>query len=104
MSAEELAGGLSGGPRKSWLMRKRQEKAAMKEGLAEWQANPYFCAGRVTVRKLHSQSWFIWPCLQWVALMSRVGLLFDSNHAMWTDMLICASHDARCGPALPPSR
>ena len=26
-----------------------QEKAAIKEGLAEWQANPYYCAGRVTV-------------------------------------------------------
>lgn len=24
----------------------------MKEGLAEWQANPYFCAGRVTVPAL----------------------------------------------------
>lgn len=67
--------GLAGKPRKSWLMRKRQERAAIKEGLAEWQvgalvshaswqaelvhklssfsggqqANPYFCAGRVTV-------------------------------------------------------
>lgn len=61
MSAEELAGGLSGGPRKSWLMRKRQEKAAMKEGLAEWQANPYFCAGRVTVR-----------CMQALELAPRV--------------------------------
>ena len=39
-------------PRRSWLMRKRQERAAMKEGLAEWQANPYFCAGRVTVPAL----------------------------------------------------
>lgn len=36
-------------PRKSWQMRKRQERAALKEGLAEWQANPYYCAGRVTV-------------------------------------------------------
>ncbi len=36
-------------PRKSWEMRRRQERAAIKEGLAEWQANPYFCAGRVTV-------------------------------------------------------
>ena len=26
-----------------------QERAAIKEGLAEWQANPYYCAGRVTV-------------------------------------------------------
>ena len=39
-------------PRRSWMMRKRQERAAMKEGLAEWQANPYFCAGRVTVPAL----------------------------------------------------
>eukprot|EP00884_Botryococcus_braunii_P010003 jgi/Botrbrau1/19003/Bobra.0100s0037.1 len=37
------------GPRKSWLMRKRQEMAAVREGLSEWQANPYYCAGRVTV-------------------------------------------------------
>ena len=41
-----------GQPRKSWQMRKRQEKAAIKEGLAEWQANPYYCAGRVTVPAL----------------------------------------------------
>ncbi|KAK9826205.1 hypothetical protein WJX81_007538 [Elliptochloris bilobata] len=51
-SVEEGVGGidsLAGKPRKSWQMRKRQERAAIKEGLAEWQANPYFCAGRVTV-------------------------------------------------------
>ena len=30
--------GLAGRPRKSWQMRKRQERAAIKEGLAEWQA------------------------------------------------------------------
>lgn len=36
-------------PRKSWQMRKKREKAALKAGLAEWQANPYYCAGRVTV-------------------------------------------------------
>jgi len=30
--------GLAGKPRKSWQMRKRQERAAIKEGLAEWQA------------------------------------------------------------------
>ena len=41
-----------GQPRKSWQMRKRQERAAIKEGLAEWQANPYYCAGRVTVPAL----------------------------------------------------
>ena len=39
-------------PRKSWEMRRRQERAAIKEGLAEWQANPYYCAGRVTVPAL----------------------------------------------------
>ena len=38
-----------GEPRKSWLMRKRRERAALRSGLAEWQANPYYCAGRVTV-------------------------------------------------------
>lgn len=36
-------------PRRSWLARKRQEKAAAAEGLAAWQANPYYAAGRVTV-------------------------------------------------------
>ena len=30
--------GVAGRPRKSWQMRKRQERAAIKEGLAEWQA------------------------------------------------------------------
>ena len=38
-----------GQPRQSWRMRKRREKAALRSGLAEWQANPYYCAGRVTV-------------------------------------------------------
>ena len=38
-----------GQPRKSWQARKRQEAAAAAEGLAAWQANPYYCAGRVTV-------------------------------------------------------
>lgn len=36
-------------PRKSWQMRRRRETAALRAGLAEWQANPYYCAGRVTV-------------------------------------------------------
>ena len=31
-------------PRRSWLARKRQEKAAAAEGLAAWQANPYYAA------------------------------------------------------------
>ena len=38
-----------GQPRKSWQARKRQEAAAAAEGLAAWQANPYYTAGRVTV-------------------------------------------------------
>ena len=38
-----------GQPRNSWQARKRQEAAASAEGLAAWQANPYYCAGRVTV-------------------------------------------------------
>ena len=33
-------------PRRSWLARKRQEKAAAAEGLAAWQANPYYAAVR----------------------------------------------------------
>lgn len=39
-------------PRRSWEIRKEQSKAARKEGLAEWQANPYYCAGRVLVPAL----------------------------------------------------
>ncbi len=39
-------------PRKSWKMRRMQQRAAVAEGLAEWQANPYYCAGRVTVPAL----------------------------------------------------
>ena len=38
-----------GEPRKSWQARKRQEAAATREGIAQWQSNPYYCAGRVTV-------------------------------------------------------
>ena len=39
MGAGEAVDALSGPePRKSWQMRKRQERAALKEGLAEWQA------------------------------------------------------------------
>jgi hypothetical protein len=41
-----------GQPRKSWINRKQQLRAAVAEGLAEWQANPYYCAGRVTVPAL----------------------------------------------------
>lgn len=37
------------GPRRSWLSRKRQEAACQEKGLLEWQANPYYCAGRVLV-------------------------------------------------------
>jgi hypothetical protein len=29
--------------------RKRQEQECMVQGLTEWQANPYYCGGRVTV-------------------------------------------------------
>lgn len=42
----------SGLPRKSWQMRAWQQREAVAEGLAEWQANPYFAAGRVTVPAL----------------------------------------------------
>jgi hypothetical protein len=42
----------SGQPRKSWLMRTWQSREAVAEGLAEWQANPYYVAGRVTVPAL----------------------------------------------------
>ncbi|GAB4817363.1 hypothetical protein N2152v2_004409 [Parachlorella kessleri] len=43
----------SGQPRKSWLMRSWQQREAVAEGLAEWQANPYYVAGRVTVPALN---------------------------------------------------
>jgi hypothetical protein len=36
-------------PRQSWAMRKLQEQAALAEGLASWQVNPYFASGRVMV-------------------------------------------------------
>jgi len=40
MGAGEAVDALSGQePRKSWQMRKRQERAALKEGLAEWQVS-----------------------------------------------------------------
>lgn len=52
MGEDPSDGGAVLGPRKSWLMRKRQEMAAVREGLSEWQANPYYCAGRVTVPAL----------------------------------------------------
>ena len=51
-TSEEPGADVQGEPRKSWLMRRRQERAAIAEGLAEWQANPYYCAGRVTVPAL----------------------------------------------------
>lgn len=41
-----------GAPRKSWTMRAWQQDEAVNEGLAEWQANPYYAAGRVTVPAL----------------------------------------------------
>lgn len=72
-------------PRRSWMMRKRQERAAMKEGLAEWQANPYFCAGRVTVP----------------ALMDTVACQCFINTGMLTDLLTeFAGDDGRAGGAL----
>ncbi|PRW44899.1 Potassium channel subfamily T member 2 isoform A [Chlorella sorokiniana] len=42
----------AGQPRKSWIMRSWQQREAVADGLAEWQANPYFAAGRVTVPAL----------------------------------------------------
>ncbi|CAD7696797.1 unnamed protein product [Ostreobium quekettii] len=39
-------------PRRSWQLRHQQNVAAMEEGLAEWQANPYYCSGRVLVPAL----------------------------------------------------
>ncbi len=39
-------------PRRGWRQRKRQEQECMVQGLTEWQANPYYCGGRVTVPAL----------------------------------------------------
>jgi hypothetical protein len=47
--ATDFGGARSLGPRASWQARRAQEDAAMAEGLAAWQANPYVCAGRVLV-------------------------------------------------------
>ncbi|KAL3142086.1 hypothetical protein ABBQ32_004709 [Trebouxia sp. C0010 RCD-2024] len=83
--AEEHGPKIKNEPRRSWLMRKRQERAAMKEGLAEWQANPYFCAGRVTVP----------------ALMDTVACQCFINTGMLTDLLTeFAGDDGRPGGAL----
>ena len=49
---EDGAPGSRGMPRKSWTMRALQQREAVAEGLAEWQANPYYAAGRVTVPAL----------------------------------------------------
>ena len=49
---EPGAAGSVGVPRKSWSMRAWQQQAAVAEGLAEWQANSYYAAGRVTVPAL----------------------------------------------------
>lgn len=41
-----------GAPRRSWALRASQQQAAVTAGLTEWQANPYYCAGHVTVPAL----------------------------------------------------
>lgn len=41
-----------GVPRRSWSMRALQQREAVAEGLTEWQANPYYAAGRCTVPAL----------------------------------------------------
>ncbi|KAK9808990.1 hypothetical protein WJX72_007481 [[Myrmecia] bisecta] len=84
-TGEDYGGKGLGEPRKSWLMRKRQERAAVKEGLAEWQANPYFCAGRVTVP----------------ALMDTFACKCFFNQGMLTELMteLCGD-DGRPGGAL----
>ena len=50
---ERVDGPSEGGlPRKSWTMRAWQQREAVAEGLAEWQANAFYAAGRVTVPAL----------------------------------------------------
>ncbi len=43
---------MRGVPRRSWALRASQQAASVAAGLTEWQANPYYCAGRVTVPAL----------------------------------------------------
>ena len=40
------------GPREEWYVRMEYEEAAARQGLAGWQVNPYYCAGRVVVPAL----------------------------------------------------
>jgi hypothetical protein len=45
-----------GAPRKSWTQRELAEEAAAAEGLAQWQTNIYYAAGRVMV-PAHMDTW-----------------------------------------------
>ena len=72
MGAGEAVDALSGQePRKSWQMRKRQERAALKEGLAEWQASvlPAETSQQATLHwqpiRHHSCAAFEWPAGTW---------------------------------------
>eukprot|EP00192_Tetraselmis_astigmatica_P006581 CAMPEP_0117686318 /NCGR_PEP_ID=MMETSP0804-20121206/22361_1 /TAXON_ID=1074897 /ORGANISM="Tetraselmis astigmatica, Strain CCMP880" /LENGTH=754 /DNA_ID=CAMNT_0005497953 /DNA_START=92 /DNA_END=2358 /DNA_ORIENTATION=+ len=47
--AESTAPESVGLPRNSWVLRKIQEQAVKAEGMAAWQANPYYASGRITV-------------------------------------------------------
>lgn len=73
-----------GTPRKSWAMRAWQQAEAVAEGLAEWQANPYYVAGRVTVP----------------ALMDTFTCQCFFNRGLLTDLLAELSGGTGAGGAL----
>ena len=100
----------AGQPRKSWVMRSWQQREAVAEGLAEWQANPYFAAGRVTVPALLDtfacQSFFNevrWP-LGCAAPGGNIGQLhtvqfFDCGQECAAQPPARAPHAQPCPPA-----
>ncbi|EIE18822.1 hypothetical protein COCSUDRAFT_59753 [Coccomyxa subellipsoidea C-169] len=90
-------------PRKSWQMRKRQERAALKEGLAEWQANPYYCAGRVTVPAIIDtlSASFFNRCVIIIIIIIIILILCQAQQAMLTSLMTeLAGDDGRAGGAL----
>ena len=89
----------AGQPRKSWVMRSWQQREAVAEGLAEWQANPYFAAGRVTVPALLDtfacQSFFnevrravVWRC----AVVCRRAVVWRCGLALCSGLCCSEQH------------
>ena len=66
-------------PRKSWQMRKRQERAALKEGLAEWQVGilPTLCAMHcVTLSRIVCDGSAMVYCRSCAAAVARASELY----------------------------